>query len=191
MDLTIQITQASHSHYAEEICELMAVSAKERGTGIAKRQPNYLQKKIERGDAVIALEGNLLAGFCYIETWDHQKYVANSGLIVHPNYRKRGLARKIKHQIFQLSREKYPHAHLFGITTSLAVMRINSALGYQPVTFSELTEDITFWEGCKSCPNYDILLRNNRKMCLCTAMLAKAERPAFDLSPLVLNSNKI
>ena len=62
-------------------------------------------------------------------------------------------------------------AKIFGITTSLAVMRINSELGYKPVTFSELTSDESFWKGCQSCPNYDILTRNKRNNCLCTGML--------------------
>ncbi|MDA0844159.1 MAG: GNAT family N-acetyltransferase, partial [Bacteroidetes bacterium] len=60
---------------------------------------------------------------------------------------------------------------IFGITTGSAVMKINYQLGYQPVTFSELTDDPKFWDGCQTCLNYDILTRTNRKMCLCTGML--------------------
>ena len=127
-----------------------------------------------------------MAGFCYIETWSHQRYVANSGLIVAPQFRRFGLARRIKEAIFQLSRSKFPQAQIFGITTSLAVMRINSKLGYQPVTFSELTQDDAFWEGCRSCPNFDILERNQRKLCLCTAMLVPAVEMKTDLSELIV-----
>ena len=116
------------------------------------------------------------AGFCYIETWSHGKYAVNSGLIVAPSYRKMGLAKRIKRRAFELSREKYPDAKLFGITTSLAVMKINSELGYKPVTFSELTSDDVFWQGCQSCPNYDVLNRMERKMCLCTGMLYDPEK---------------
>ena len=58
-----------------------------------------------------------------------------------------------------------------GLTTGLAVMKINSDLGYRPVTFSELTTDEQFWKGCESCVNYDILVRTERKHCLCTGML--------------------
>jgi hypothetical protein len=123
------------------------------------------------GKAIIAFCDAKLAGFCYIETWGEKKFVANSGLIVAPEYRKSGLARQIKKKAFELSRTTYPDAKIFGITTSLAVMKINSELGYKPVTFSELTDDEAYWNGCSSCVNYDILLRNNRKMCLCTAML--------------------
>jgi hypothetical protein len=150
----------------------MEASAKARGTGIAKRSPDYLVKKMEEGKAVIALtaEGKW-AGFCYIETWSHGKYVANSGLIVSPQFRKGGLAKRIKQEIFRLSTEKYPEAKIFGLTTGLAVMKINSGLGYEPVTYSELTDDDAFWAGCKSCINYEILLMKERKNCLCTAML--------------------
>jgi hypothetical protein len=57
------------------------------------------------------------------------------------------------------------------LTTGLPVMKINSELGYEPVTYSELTQDEDFWAGCKSCVNYDILMSKERKNCLCTAML--------------------
>lgn len=189
MQITIEVTTASHASYAEAICRLMAESAKARGTGIAERDPAYVRHKIEEGKAVIAFVEGQLAGFCYIETWSHGRYVANSGLIVAPEFRQLGLAKSIKQRIFNLSREKYPSARVFGITTSLPVMRINTALGYAPVTFSELTQDEAFWQGCRSCPNYDILQRNNRRMCLCTAMLApsKEEEEAmkYDLTEMI------
>jgi GNAT superfamily N-acetyltransferase len=151
----------------------MQEAAKQRGTGIAKRAPDYVQSKMEQGKAVIAIDhdNEQFAGFCYIENWGHDHYIANSGLIVHPHYRHMGLARKIKQHIFELSREKYPDAKIFGITTSMAVMKINSDMGYKPVTFSELTQDEEFWKGCQSCPNYDILTSKDRKGCLCTGML--------------------
>lgn len=149
----------------------MEASAQARGTGIAKRSPDYVAQKMEEGKAVIALTpAGAWVGFCYIETWEGE-YVANSGLIVSPAYRKSGVAKAIKERIFQLSREKYPDAKIFGLTTGLAVMKINSDLGYEPVTYSELTKDEKFWAGCKSCVNYDILMSKDRKNCLCTAML--------------------
>ena len=149
----------------------MEASAKARGTGIAKRSPEYLSQKMDEGKAVIALtvDGKWV-GFCYIETWEGE-YVANSGLIVAPEYRKSGVAKAIKKKIFDLSRQKYPEAKIFGLTTGLAVMKINSELGYEPVTYSELTQDEKFWAGCKSCVNYDILMSKERNNCLCTAML--------------------
>jgi hypothetical protein len=150
----------------------MASSAKARGTGIAKRTPEYVQQKMREGKAVIAFTSDgIWAGFCYIETWSESSYVANSGLIVAPAFRKSGLARQIKRKIFDLSRQKYPESKIFGLTTGLAVMKINSELGYEPVTYSELTQDENFWAGCKSCVNYDILMSKDRKNCLCTAML--------------------
>ncbi|MGB3587706.1 MAG: GNAT family N-acetyltransferase [Tunicatimonas sp.] len=171
MNFTVTVATAAHELYAEAISQLIQQAAIERGTGIAKRPPEYIKRKMQEGKAIIALQENQVAGFCYIETWGHQQFIANSGLIVHPDYRKHGLAKKIKQAAFKLSREKYPKAKLFGITTSLAVMKINSDLGYRPVTFSELTTDEEFWKGCQSCPNYDILTRNDRKNCLCTGML--------------------
>jgi hypothetical protein len=166
------VANVSHTQYAEIICNEMAESAKARGTGIAKRTPEYIQQKMLEGKAVIALfDKDEWAGFCYIETWGHEGYVANSGLIVSPNFRKSGLAKMIKAKVFELSKNKYPHAKIFGLTTGLAVMKINSDLGYEPVTYSELTNDDEFWKGCQSCVNYDILMSKERKNCLCTAML--------------------
>ncbi|MBX3102075.1 MAG: GNAT family N-acetyltransferase [Bacteroidetes bacterium] len=168
----IIVATAQHAGYAEQIVEEMASSAKARGTGIAKRTPEYIRTKMTEGKAVIALtKQGKWAGFCYIETWGHGQYVANSGLIVNPRYRKYGLATKIKERIFRLSRQKYPGALIFGLTTGLAVMKINSSLGYRPVTYSELTDDEEFWAGCRSCVNYDILMMKERKNCMCTAML--------------------
>lgn len=169
------IIRAAHEadvEYATTITAEMESSAKARGTGIAKRSPDYVAKKIAEGKSVIALtEEGQWVGFCYIEAWGHDSFVANSGLIVSPAFRKSGVAKKIKEKIFQLSREKYPDAKIFGLTTGLAVMKINSDLGYEPVTYSELTDDDQFWAGCKSCVNYDILMSKDRKNCMCTAML--------------------
>ena len=170
MNFQIIIAGEQHAHFASELSQLIEAASKARGTGIAKRSPDYLAQKMIEGKAIIALQDEVLAGFCYIESWGHGAFVANSGLVVKPEFRKTGLARKIKTAIFELSREKYPNAKIFGITTSLAVMKINSGLGYQPVTFSELTTDEAFWQGCQGCVNYDILQRTNRKHCLCTGM---------------------
>jgi hypothetical protein len=168
---TVRVASSGDAHFAERICDEMASSAKARGTGIARRTPEYIVAKMTEGKAVIAIAPDgAWAGFCYVETWGGA-YVANSGLIVAPAYRQSGLARRIKADIFQLSRTKYPNAKIFGLTTGLAVMKINSELGYEPVTYSELTQDEAFWAGCKSCVNYDILTSKQRKNCLCTGML--------------------
>jgi len=183
----IIVASEKHIGFAEEIARHIEDSAKARGTGIAKRSPEYIQQKMVEGKAIIAIaDRKKFAGFCYIESWAETKFVANSGLIVVEEYRKHGLAHKIKEQAFKLSREKFPNSKLFGLTTSLAVMKINSDLGYRPVTFSELTDDEKFWNGCKSCVNYDILTRTNKKHCLCTGMLydpnekSKHQRKKFE-----------
>jgi hypothetical protein len=172
-EFSIITANATHIDFARIICDEYESSAKARGTGIAKRSPDYVKQKMLEGKAIIAFEKatGIWAGFCYIETWSHGEYVANSGLIVSPQYRKAGLAKSIKQEIFKLSRKLYPEAKIFGLTTGLAVMKINSDLGYEPVTYSELTQDENFWAGCKSCVNYDILMSKERKNCMCTAML--------------------
>ena len=176
-EIEIDVVVASQHHilYVDIINHTIEKASKERGTGIAKRTYEYVASKIEEGKAVIALHEDRFAGFCYIESWGHDKFVANSGLIVAPEYRGMGLAKKIKSRAFELSRQKFPEAKIFGLTTGLAVMKINSELGYRPVTFSELTDDNAFWNGCKSCVNYDILERTDKTKCLCTGMLFDPE----------------
>lgn len=182
-NIIIRVATPDDIHYAETITNEMEESAKARGTGIAKRSPEYICKKMNEGKAVIAhMPDGAWVGFCYIEAWQHEKYVANSGLIVAPAFRKTGVATEIKRKIFELSRQKYPHAKIFGLTTGLAVMKINSDLGYEPVTYSELTTDEEFWKGCRSCVNYDILMAKERKNCLCTAMLFDPEEAAAKLN---------
>ncbi|MRG47123.1 GNAT family N-acetyltransferase [Chitinophaga sp. SYP-B3965] len=171
-DIIVRAATADDKHYAKTITDEMEASAKARGTGIAKRSPEYVQLKMDEGKAVIALTtAGAWVGFCYIEAWGHEKFVANSGLIVNPAFRGHGVAKSIKEKIFELSRKKYPDAKIFGLTTGLAVMKINSDLGYEPVTYSELTDDEEFWKGCQSCVNFDVLTSKKRTNCLCTAML--------------------
>ena len=182
-NIRVEIANENHLRYVDQINDTIEKASLERGTGIARRTHEYIASKISEGKAIIAIDGETFAGFCYIETWNDAKYVANSGLIVHWDYRGHGLARSIKLKAFELSRLKYPNAKLFGLTTGLAVMKINSELGYRPVTFSELTDDEQFWKGCQSCVNYDILLRMNKTKCLCTGMIydpaweAKKQKP--------------
>ncbi|MFK5878422.1 MAG: GNAT family N-acetyltransferase [Flavobacteriaceae bacterium] len=169
--MKIVVADISHIRFAKDICKTIEASATQRGTGIARRTEEYIITKLENNNAVVAFEDEKFAGFCYIERWDHGKYIAHSGLIVHPDFRNLGLAKKIKKKIFNYSLEKYPDAKIFGITTGLAVMKINSDLGYKPVPFSELTDDAHFWAGCNTCTNYKILKMKEHKMCLCTGML--------------------
>lgn len=175
---TIGPASAEHLPYVPDIVNAILEAAKAKGTGLAKRSPEYIADKITQGKAVIALHNGVFAGFCYIESWEHEKYVATSGLIVKPEYRGHGLATAIKKEAFHLARRKFPGAKIFGLTTSLAVMRINSDLGFVPVTFTELTSDQEFWKGCESCQYFDVLGRSGNKNCLCTGMI-------FDPSPKV------
>ncbi len=192
--IIVRVAHSGDASFANAITDEMASSAKARGTGIAKRSPDYVAKKINEGKSVIAYtEDGTWVGFCYIEAWQHGQFVANSGLIVAPAFRKTGIAKKIKQTIFQLSREKYPNAKIFGLTTGLAVMKINSELGYEPVTYSELTDDEEFWAGCKSCVNYDILMSKERKNCMCTAMLyePKQEEEIKEAAVEFTNNSKL
>ena len=172
MKIDVMVADKRHFCYAQEICDEVYVSAQERGTGIAKRTPEYIIGKMQAGKAVIAVaEDGRFAGFSYIESWGGKKYVANSGLIVAHAFRGLGLAKRIKERIFQLSREVFPEAKIFSITTGAAVMKMNYELGFRPVPFSELTNDPEFWKGCQGCRNFTILEKNNYKMCLCTGLL--------------------
>ena len=178
MKHNIDITIASERHisYIPQIELAITNASLQKGTGIAVRSREYLAEKILQGKSVIAVSGDgTWAGFCYIESWGHNKFVANSGLIVDEAFRGLGLAGEIKKRALELSARLFPGAKLFGLTTSLAVMKINSTLGYRPVTFSELTNDDQFWKGCETCPYYDILVRTKRDDCLCTAMIMDPE----------------
>ena len=186
----IIVANPSHKNYSIQITDEMENSAKARGTGIAKRTPEYVETKMEEGKAIIALtQDGIWAGFCYIEAWGHGKYVANSGLIVAPEFRKYGLARKIKREIFKLSRQKYPDSKIFGLTTGAAVMKINSELGYIPVSYSDLTDDEAFWKGCQSCVNYEILMSKSRQNCICTAMLFDPQAKKNNTDDLALRDD--
>lgn len=170
-EINVMVADESHIPYVQIILDTIEAAAKVRGTGIAKRSPEYVEQKMREGKAIIALAGNEFAGFCYIESWGNKQYVANSGLIVVDKFRGHGLAKRIKEASFRLSREMFPDAKLFGLTSGAAVMKINTELGYEPVTFDALTDDEAFWRGCQGCINYDILQRTNRRYCICTAML--------------------
>lgn len=170
-DIQVMVADESHVKYVDTILQTISDAAKVRGTGIAKRSPEYVATKMREAKAVIALEGERFAGFSYIETWGNKHYVTTSGLIVHPDYRGLGLAKRIKNLTFTLARVRWPHAKIFSLTSGSAVMTMNTQLGYHPVTFNDLTDDEAFWRGCQGCINHDVLERTGRKFCICTAML--------------------
>jgi GNAT superfamily N-acetyltransferase len=167
----VMVADASHEVYVDKILETIREAAKVRGTGIAERTHEYVATKMKEGKAIIALQGDVFAGFTYIESWGNKQYVATSGLIVHPDFRGMGLAKRIKQASFKLARLRWPNAKLFSLTSGAAVMKMNTELGYVPVTFAELTDDESFWKGCEGCINHDILVAKKRKFCICTAML--------------------
>lgn len=188
-DFYVVVADATHVSFAEQICEEMASSAKKRGTGIARRNPEYVARKMLEGKAVIAFhKDGRWAGFSYIESWEGELYVANSGLIIDPDFRQLGLATIIKRKTFALSLKRYRGAKLFGLTTGLAVMKINSELGYKPVTYLQLTKDDKFWKGCESCINYEVLKIKNFTNCLCTAMIFDPgkDTPNFDVQEILV-----
>lgn len=184
------VASEEHLKYVTVINDTIEEAAKARGTGIARRTDEYIIDKIKQGKAILALNRDEFVGFCYIESWGHDKFVANSGLIVKASYRGMGVAKRIKKAAFDLSRKKFPNAKLFGLTTGEQVMRINTELGYVPVTFAKLTDDEQFWAGCKSCVNYDILQRTNMTKCLCTGMVYDPEVVAKRDSELQKTSQK-
>jgi len=176
-EIEICVADERHIRYVDTILETIAAAAKVRGTGIAKRDPEYVKQKMREGKAVIALCGDEFAGFSYIETWENKKYVTTSGLIVPEKFRGRGLARRIKHMTFTLARSRWPEAKIFSLTSGAAVMKLNTRLGYLPFTFADLTEDESFWKGCQGCINYDVLERTGRRYCICTGMLFDPNEP--------------
>lgn len=174
-EIQILVADPSHERYVDTILTTIEEAAKVRGTGIAKRTHEYLANKMKEAKAVIALKGDRFAGFSYIETWGNKQYVTTSGLIVHPDFRGLGLAKRIKDMTFTLARTRWPHAKIFSLTSGAAVMAMNTQLGYKPVTFADLTDDEAFWKGCEGCINVDVLHRTGRKYCICTGMLYDPE----------------
>ena len=179
--ISVVVADASHEKYVDTILQTITDAAKVRGSGIASRTHEYVATKMKERKAIIALAGEEFAGFCYIESWENKHYVANSGLIVVPKFRGHHLATRIKRLAFSLSRIRWPKAKIFGLTSSGAVMRINTSLGYVPVPFAELTQDDEYWKGCGTpehpcCINCDVLARTGRKYCVCTGMLCDPER---------------
>lgn len=180
-------TSGDHS-YAAEIAGEMAYSSARRGTGITHRTPEYIVQKMEEGLAAIAVnaDNGTWAGFCYLEVWQHQKYVANSGLIVAPGYRGTGISKEIKITLFDHCRLAFPKARLFSLSTSPAVMHVNEALGYKVVPFAEIMRDELFLTGCQSWVNYCDLMNREQTHLPYVAMIydPKAEpfKPALSHS---------
>ncbi|MCC8170748.1 MAG: GNAT family N-acetyltransferase [Parabacteroides sp.] len=177
IEIDVMVADASHEQYVDTILDTIEAAAKVRGTGIAKRTHEYVAQKMKEGKAIIALAGDEFAGFSYIESWGNKQYVATSGLIVVEKFRRQGLAKRIKQASFQLARLRWPKAKVFSLTSESAVMKMNTELGYLPVTFADLTDDEAFWKGCQGCINHDVLERTDRRYCICTTMLFDPQDP--------------
>ena len=74
-EIRVMVADATHEKYVDTILQTIAEAAKVRGTGIAKRSPEYVATKMREAKAVIALSGEKFAGFSYIETWGNNTYV--------------------------------------------------------------------------------------------------------------------
>lgn len=194
----VRVATMNDIKYAEEICKETEASAIARGTGIARRSPESVAQKMRDGKAVVAVTGGGdWVGFAYIQSWENDQYISNSGLIVSPGFRNSGVAKAIKERIFKMSRRMYPQSKIFSITSGAAIMKMNTRLGFEPVAFQDITHDELFWEGCKGCVNYAILDGKKKCNCLCTAMLfdpARIEKQILADQPILsmplTNSNE-
>ncbi len=106
-NIIIRVATPADKMYSKIITDEMESSAAARGTGIAKRTPEYIEQKMDEGKAVIAVtEDGAWVGFCYIETWSHGEYVANSGLIVAPAIQKKRCGKINQEKNISICREK-------------------------------------------------------------------------------------
>ncbi len=183
-EIIIKVADADDEKYVDTILDTIREAARKRGTGIAERTHEYVATKMKEGKAVLALCGERFVGFSYIETWGNKHYVTTSGLIVHPDYLGLGVAKRIKDYTFTLARVRWPDAKIFSLTSGDAVMKMNTQLGYVPVSFNQLTDDDAFWRGCEGCCNHDILVAKNRKFCICTGMLYDPEKHVGEPTPI-------
>lgn len=161
----VRIATSEDYKYIGVIIEEMTLSAAKRGVHIIPRTPEYIMEKMNAGLAVIAInpENDEWVGFCCIEVWAHGKYVANSGLIVSPQYRGIGISRDIKITLFKQCRSKFPAARLFSLSTSPAVQHVNEELGYKVIPHADMLKDKFFLQGCTSWVNY-VGLMNDKEL---------------------------
>ena len=183
-EIIVRVADASDERYVNIILDTIRDAARRRGTGIAERTYDYVATKMKESKAIMALCGDKFAGFSYIETWGNKHYVTTSGLIVHPDFLGQGIAKRIKDYTFTLARVRWPKAKIFSLTSGDAVMKMNTRLGYVPVSYNQLTDDDAFWRGCEGCCNHDILVAKERKFCICTGMLYDPEMHTGEPTPI-------
>lgn len=183
-EIVVRVADASDEKYVNIILDTIRDAARRRGTGIAERTYDYVATKMKESKAIMAVCGDKFAGFSYIETWGNKHYVTTSGLIVHPDFLGQGIAKRIKDYTFTLARVRWPKAKIFSLTSGDAVMKMNTRLGYVPVSYNQLTDDDAFWRGCEGCCNHDILVAKERKFCICTGMLYDPEMHTGEPTPI-------
>ncbi len=137
---------------------------------IATRTPDWLATKLRSRRAAIALDGRDLVGFGYWSSWEGDRFVSHSGLVVHPDRFKIGLGQRLKEVVFASSQRQLPEATMMSLTSSPQVRRMNERLGFRVVALTELTHDAAFWKGCETCRNFaDVQARGER--CCCEGMI--------------------
>ncbi len=160
---------------AEQAAHLIAEASSHHD--IATRTTEWLAKKVRARRAAVALDGDELVGFGYWSSWQEDTFVSHSGLVVRADYRGAGLGGDLKRVLFDSSRRQLPDARLISLTTSPQVRKLNLALGFEIVPLDQLTQDPAFWEGCKTCRNYeDVVARGEQ--CCCEGMLLLPDPPA-------------
>jgi hypothetical protein len=174
--IVVRLATEHDQRFVQNIITEIEIASQIKGTGICKREPAFISQKITEGNAVMAVTpSGAWAGFCYIQPHDNGQFVSSCALVISRNFRNRGIASQIKAQVLALAKNKYPAARIFGLTTSHVVERINAQLNYVEVSYAEVTQADTFWQSCRSCENYQLLLQQDKKKCLCKAMVYMGE----------------
>lgn len=174
-DVEVRESGPEDVRFAEPAAALIEAAAAE--FDIARREPAWLAKKIAARRAALAIgrdEGGAedLVGFGYWSSWEDDRFVSHSGLVVRPDQRGTGLGSRLKRVLFESSRRQLPEAALMSLTTSPQVKQLNLSLGFEVVPLDQLTKDPAFWEGCKTCRNYaEVQARGER--CCCEGMLLR------------------
>ena len=166
----VRISRPADVAYVERIQSLIAEAA-ESGAIIAERSAEYLEQAIRARHAVVVLRGDLLVGFATAHAWQDETFVSHSAMVVAPAFRGRGLARRIKKKLIDLSRRRWPDAAILSLTLSPAVERLNKSFKFDAVPYCDLTTDAGFWKGCEGCIHYGHLKRNQYQDCHCWAGL--------------------
>ncbi len=145
--------------------------AHEAGAIIALRSADYLGAAIRERRAVVLLRGATLVGFAMAHAWESEKYVSHSAMVVAPELRGRGLSRRMKAALIELTRKRWPNAIILSLTLSPQVEQVNKSFGFEPVPYCDLTKDPEFWKGCEGCIHFAHLKRNQQQDCHCWAGL--------------------